>query len=85
MPPFTPPCTSARATDCAGKRAFGNRVAARPKLAPDERFGIYDLQGLSYGRTGLLVADMRLLVPDPSGAPAPPVVPLNRHIRTASA
>ena len=26
---------SARATDCAGKRAFGNRVAASPKLAPD--------------------------------------------------
>ena len=31
--------------------------------------GIYDLQGLSYGRTELLVADMRLLAPDPSGAP----------------
>ena len=30
--------------------------------------GIYDLQGLSYGRTELLVADMRLLAPDPSGA-----------------
>ena len=29
--------------------------------------GIYDLQGLSYGRTELLVADMRLLAPDPSG------------------
>ena len=29
--------------------------------------GIYDLQGLSYGRTELLVADMRLLEPDPSG------------------
>ena len=27
--------------------------------------GIYDLQGLSYGRTELLVADMRLLEPDP--------------------
>ena len=27
--------------------------------------GIYDLQGLSYGRTELLVADMRLLAPDP--------------------
>ena len=25
--------------------------------------GIYDLQGLSYGRTELLVADMRLLAP----------------------
>ena len=48
--------------------------------------GIYDLQGLSYGRTELLVADMRLLAPDPSGA-APPwrEVPLNGHIRTASA
>ena len=31
--------------------------------------GIYDLQGLSYGRTELLVADMRLLAPDPSGTP----------------
>ena len=31
--------------------------------------GIYDLYGLSYGRTELLVADMRLLVPDPSGTP----------------
>ena len=31
--------------------------------------GIYDLQGLSYGRIELLVADMRLLAPDPSGAP----------------
>ena len=31
--------TSARATDCAGKRAFGNRVAAWPKLAPDQYFG----------------------------------------------
>ena len=30
---------SARAADCAGKRAFGNRVAAWPKLAPDRRFG----------------------------------------------
>ena len=33
--------------------------------------GIYDLQGLSYGRTELLVADMRLLAPEhPSGAPS---------------
>ena len=31
--------------------------------------GIYDLQGLNYGRTELLVADMRLLAPDPSGTP----------------
>ena len=31
--------------------------------------GIYDLQGLSYGRTELLVAGMRLLAPDPSGTP----------------
>ena len=45
--------------------------------------GLYDLQGLSYGRTELLVADMRLLVPDPSGAWRE--VPLNGHIRTASA
>ena len=27
--------------------------------------GIYDLHGLSYGRTELLVAGMRLLAPDP--------------------
>ena len=47
-------------------------------------FGIYDLRGLSYGRTELLVADMRLLAPDPSGAPRGEV-PLNGHIRTASA
>ena len=31
--------------------------------------GVYDLQGLSYGRTELLVPDMRLLEPDPSGSP----------------
>ena len=31
--------------------------------------GIYDLQGLSYGRTELLLADMRLLAPDPGGSP----------------
>ena len=31
--------------------------------------GIYDLQGLSYGRTELLVAGMWLLEPDPSGTP----------------
>ena len=31
--------------------------------------GIYDLRGLSYDRTELLVADMRLLAPDPSGTP----------------
>ena len=31
--------------------------------------GIYDLQGLIYGRVELLVADMRLLEPDPSGSP----------------
>ena len=31
--------------------------------------GIYDLQGLSYDRTELLVAGMRLLAPDPSGSP----------------
>ena len=29
--------------------------------------GIYDLQGLSYGRTELLISDMRLLAPDSSG------------------
>ena len=31
--------------------------------------GLYDLQGLSCGRTELVVADMRLLEPDPSGDP----------------
>ena len=31
--------------------------------------GIYGLHGLSYGRTELLVDDMRLLAPDPSGTP----------------
>ena len=31
--------------------------------------GLYDLQGLSYGRNELVVADIRLLVPDPSGTP----------------
>ena len=32
-------------------------------------WGICGLQGLSYGRTELLLADMRLLAPDPSGSP----------------
>ena len=36
--------------------------------------GIYDLQGLSYGRTELLVADMRLLAPDAPVALTPPAV-----------
>ena len=31
--------------------------------------GLYDLQRLSYGRTELLVAVVRLLAPDPSGTP----------------
>ena len=31
--------------------------------------GISDRQGLSDGRTELLVADMRLLEPDPGGSP----------------
>ena len=35
--------------------------------------GVYDLQGLSYGRTELLVADMRLLEPDPRDGLLPPV------------
>ena len=39
--PRTPRSTSARATACARKRAFGNRVAAGPKLAPDRRFAVY--------------------------------------------
>ncbi len=48
--------------------------------------GTYDLQGLSYGRTELLVADMRHLAPDPSGSQPPcGEVPVNGHIRTASA
>ena len=32
--------------------------------------GLYDLQGLSYGRSELLVVDMRLLAPDPRGTPS---------------
>ena len=48
--------------------------------------GIYDLHGLCYGRTELLVADMRLLAHDPSGTPrVRGEVPVNGHIRTASA
>ena len=49
--------------------------------------GIYDLQGLSYGRTELLVADMRLLAPAPASEWHPPCgeVPVNGHTRTASA
>ena len=35
--------------------------------------GLYDLQGLSHGRTELLVADMRLLEPDPARPVATPV------------
>ena len=54
------------------------RENARLEIAGSQRgrnshqigvLGIYDLQGLSYGRTELLVADMRLLEPDPSGTP----------------
>ena len=37
--PRTRRSTSTRATACARKRAFGNRVEAWPKLAPDRRFG----------------------------------------------
>ena len=37
--PRTPRSASARATACARKRAFGNPVAAWPKLAPDQLFG----------------------------------------------
>ena len=52
--------------------------------------GIYGLQGLSYGRTELVVADMRLLEPDPTSGDPPAChacreVPVNGHIRTASA
>ena len=49
--------------------------------------GIYGLQGLSYGRTELLVADMRLRPPDPrQWHPALwRAVPFNGHIRTTSA
>ena len=31
--------------------------------------GIYGIHGLSYGHSELLVADMRLLAPDPGGSP----------------
>ena len=37
--------------------------------------GIYDLQGLSYGRTELLVADMRLLAVTRCPLAVPPVAP----------
>ena len=48
--------------------------------------GMYDLQGLSYGRTELLVADMRLLARARSQWHPPcREVPVNGHIRTASA
>ena len=48
--------------------------------------GIYDLEGLSYGRTELVVADMRHLEPDPAQWHPPcGEVPLNGHIRTAPA
>ena len=52
-----------------------NRVAARSQRRGRNShqtgiLGMYDLQGLSDGGTELLVADMRLLAPDPpSGAP----------------
>ena len=46
--------------------------------------GMYDLQGLSYGRTELLLADMRL-EPVPGGSPPCRGVPVNGHIRTAPA
>ena len=45
------------------------RENARLEIGSQRVLGIYDLQGLSYGRTEVLVADMRLLAPDPSGAP----------------
>ena len=49
------------------------RLETRPQRGRNSHqigvLGIYDLQGLSYGRTELLVADMRLLAPDPSGTP----------------
>ena len=48
--------------------------------------GIYDLRGLGYGRTELLVAEMRLLASARSQWHPPcGEVPLNDHIRTASA
>ena len=45
--------------------------AALAETRARSAFWVYmtDLQGLSYGRTELLVADMRLLAPDPSGSP----------------
>ena len=47
------------------------RLETRPQRGRNSHqigvLGIYGLQGLSYGRTELLVADMRLLEPDPSG------------------
>ena len=44
------------------------RLETRPQRGRNSHqigvLGIYDLQGLSYGRTELLVADMPLLAPD---------------------
>ena len=64
-----------RRADRAGVRTA--RENARLEIGPQRGrnshqigvLGIYDLQGLSYGRTELLVAGMRLLAPDPSGTP----------------
>ena len=52
------------------------RLETRPQRGRNSHqigvLGIYDLQGLSYGRTELLVADMRLLAPvGPSTAKVP--------------
>ena len=49
--------------------AFYFRTETSPKTKRPPFLGIYDLQRLSYGRIELLVADMRLLAPDPSGTP----------------
>ena len=65
------------------------RLEIRPRRGRNSHqigvLGMYGLLGLSYGRTELLVAGMRLLAPDPSGSPPCGEVPVNGHIRTASA
>ena len=46
------------------------RVWKAGRSVAETRHGsVVDLHGLSYGRTELLVADMRLLEPDPIGDP----------------
>ena len=49
------------------------RLEIRPRRGRNSHqigvLGMYGLRGLSYGRTELLVAGMRLLAPNPNGSP----------------